>query len=315
MTAISLAGSMGGVPLENCLLNASGARCAEAQELHDLAYQSQAGAVLSKSCTWEVRLGNPSPRYYETDWGSINSMGLPNGGWHYYAQLAKELSQSGKPYFMSVSGLSLAENSQILSAIASELGAELSGIELNLSCPNVPGKPQTGYDFEQVQRVLEAVCPLVKHPLGVKLPPYFDLIHFEQMADILRQYPLRFVTCVNSIGNGLVIDIETEAVVIKPKGGFGGIGGDFIKPTALANVRQFRLLLPPDIELIGCGGVKHGADAFEHILCGASAVQIGTQFMREGLGCFERIGEELLQLMQAKGYQNLADFRGKLQTL
>ena len=33
----------------------------------------------------------------------------------------------------------------------------IAGIELNLSCPNVPGKPQTGYDFEQSRRLHEMV--------------------------------------------------------------------------------------------------------------------------------------------------------------
>lgn len=312
--SLDICGSVGPVSLKSCLYNASGARCASTQELHALG-QSQAGAILSKSCTLEPRLGNPSPRYIETHWGSINSMGLPNEGWAYYAHLAESLDTYSKPYIMSVSGLSLEENTAIIRHLAQDTKAHISALELNLSCPNVPGKPQTGYDFEQVRRVLDQVCPLTKQPLGVKLPPYFDLIHFEIMAQILQEYPLCFVTCVNSIGNGLVIDPQTETVVIKPKGGFGGIGGDFIKPTALANVRQFRLLLPPRFDVIGCGGVRSGTDAFEHLLCGASAVQIGTQLMREDTPCFERIAQELQTLMQSKGYTSVQEFRGKLQTL
>jgi dihydroorotate dehydrogenase (fumarate) len=103
--------------------------------------------------------------------------------------------------------------------------------------------------------------------------------------------------------------------VIKPKDGFGGIGGDYVKPTALANVRQFYTLLRKDIDVIGCGGVKNGQDAFEHILCGAKAVQIGTKLMQEGVDCFERISNELKALMQAKGYEKLEDFRGKLKSI
>lgn len=74
-------------------------------------------------------------------------------------------------------------------------------------------------------------------PLGIKLPPYFDIVHFDQAAAIFNKYPLKFVNCVNSIGNGLYI--EDESVVIRPKNGFGGIGGEYIKPTALANVHAF----------------------------------------------------------------------------
>jgi dihydroorotate dehydrogenase (fumarate) len=130
------------------------------------------------------------------------------------------------------------------------------------------------------------------------------------MAEILNQYPIQFVTCINSIGNALYIDDET--VVIKPKGGFGGIGGAYVKPTALANVRMFYKLLRKDIFLIGCGGVETGRDVFEHILCGASMVQIGTQLMKENTGVFTRLITELKEVMNTKSYKILEDFKGKL---
>ncbi len=310
--SINLQTRVGSLHLDSCLYNASGPRCTTQEDLHALG-QSPASAILCKSATLEERAGNPLPRYIETDWGSINSMGLPNKGYQFYQAMAAPLQQYNKPYLMSIAGLSLENNLTMLRALQDT--PHIAGIELNLSCPNVPGKPQTGYDFERTQEVLEQVCPIVQQPLGIKLPPYFDLIHFQQMADIINQYPIQFVTCVNSIGNGLVIDIDQEQVVIKPKQGFGGIGGDYIKPTALANVRQFYLLLREDISVIGCGGVKSGQDVFEHILCGASAVQVGTQLMREGMGCFERLEAELTALMTKKGYGSIADFRGKLRSI
>jgi len=78
-----------------------------------------------------------------------------------------------------------------------------------------------------------------------------------------------------------VIDPETETTRIKPKDGYGGIGGSVIKPIALANVRQFSKLTKCSI--IGCGGITCGRDVYEHLLCGASAVQIGTEFYKDPL--------------------------------
>ena len=132
-------------------------------------------------------------------------------------------------------------------------------------------------------------------------------------AAIFNKFPLSFVNCVNSIGNGLYIDDET--VVIRPKNGFGGIGGEYIKPTALANVHAFYQRLNPTIQIIGTGGVLTGRDAFEHILCGASMVQVGTTLHKEGVGVFERITEELKAIMLEKGYESIEDFRGKLNYL
>lgn len=309
---VSLATIIAGAPLASCLYNASGPLCTTEAELTAIG-RSQSGAILSKSATLQPRQGNEEPRYVQTPWGSINSMGLPNQGYEFYAAFSKQVTQYGKPYFMSVSGLSHQDNLQIIKQLAAH--KNISAIELNLSCPNVPGKPQTGYDFAESRKVLEMVFAEARQPIGVKLPPYFDMPHFEMMAEVLRDFPLAFVTCINSIGNGLVVDPQTEAVVIKPKNGFGGIGGDFIKPTALANVRKFYTLLDKNVAIIGCGGIKSGQDAFEHILCGASAVQIGTQFMHEGPPCFTRIAQELAEIMQRKGYRTIEDFKGKLKSL
>lgn len=297
----------------NPFMNASGVHCMTTDELKELE-ESAAGAYITKSATLEKRAGNPSPRYIDLPLGSINSMGLPNLGFEYYLDyvLEKQKSQTS-PLFFSVAGMSPAENLQMLTAIQE---SDFTGItELNLSCPNVPGKPQLAYDFGATQSLLEEVFAFFKKPLGVKLPPYFDLVHFDQMAEILNQFPLTYVNSVNSIGNGLVIDTEAEAVVIKPKDGFGGIGGQYIKPTALANVRAFYTRLKPEIQIIGTGGIENGQDAFEHLLCGASMLQIGTALQKEGPAIFERITQELETIMTAKGYHSIDDFRGKLKSL
>lgn len=303
---------IGGINLENPIFNASGPRCTTPEHLNALG-ESQAAAILSKSCTLQPRDGNPKPRYQEFPGGSINSMGLPNLGYEEYAKLYPTLSKYNKPIMSSVSGLSLDDNLKIIE-VMNDVDA-LDAIELNLSCPNLVGKPQVGYDFDQSRDVLEAVGKLCKKPLGVKLPPYFDFVHFQSMAEILNDSKVKFATCVNSLGNGLVIDPQTETVVIKPKGGFGGVGGPVIKPFGLSNVRKFRELLKPEINVIGVGGIEKGMDVFEYILAGADAVQIGTVLQNDGPGAFARILAQFKLVMEKKGYESLDDFKNKLKVI
>ena len=71
-------------------------------------------------------------------------------------------------------------------------------------------------------------------------------------------------------------------------------------------------LLSNDIDIVGVGGVASGTDAFELILCGAKAVQVGTKHWTEGPSCFERISNELKTMMIEKGYSSIENFRGKL---
>lgn len=300
----------------NPLMNASGVHCMTTQELDELAH-SEAGAFITKSCTINERKGNPEPRYFDVPLGSINSMGLPNLGFSYYLEYAlayeKVQEDQNQPLFFSIAGMSVQENLEMLEKIEK---SGFNGItELNLSCPNVPGKPQLAYDFEATYETLKEVFSIFSKPLGIKLPPYFDFAHFDQMADILNQFPLTYVNAINSVGNGLYIDTEQEAVVIKPKEGFGGIGGEYIKPTALANVRAFYTRLKPEIQIIGTGGIRTGQDAFEHLLCGASMLQIGTELHKEGPEIFSRIIKELTQIMSEKGYTSIDEFKGKLRTI
>ena len=308
----SLRTKIAGFSFYNCLMNAAGVACMTVEELEEVR-QSAAGSFVTKTATLEARAGNPEPRYRDVPLGSINSMGLPNQGIDYYLDylLSLQESQPERTFFLSLVGMSPDETHTLLKKVQN---SGFKGItELNLSCPNVPGKPQIAYDFETTERILGEAFGYFDKPLGIKLPPYFDIVHFDQAAEVFNRHPLKFVNCVNSIGNGMYI--EDESVVIRPKNGFGGIGGEYIKPTALANVHAFYQRLNPSIQIIGTGGVYTGRDAFEHILCGASMVQIGTALHQQGIEVFERVSLGLKAIMVQKGYETLEDFKGKLKYL
>jgi dihydroorotate dehydrogenase (fumarate) len=311
---IDIATTIGGVKLDTCIFNTSGPRD-ETLPLLKIIGKSKSSAITMKSCTLEPRIGNPEPRYVDLpNKSSINSMGLPNLGYKEYVKFVPILKkQFKKPVVASICGMTLQDNEVMFKAFNA---TDVDLIEFNPGSPNTIGKPIVGYDFSEMDRLLSAVTKICKKPLGVKLPPYFDLVHFEQIASVLKKYPsVKFITCINSIGNGLVIDPKKEQVVIKPKGGFGGLGGTIIKYTTLANVRKFYELLGDKIQIIAVGGITSGVDAFEAILAGASAVQVGTIYMQEGPACFPRIQKELAEYMGKKGYSNIEDFRGKLKTL
>jgi dihydroorotate dehydrogenase (fumarate) len=307
-----LSTTIAGVRFPNCLMNAAGARCVTEQELHTLGRCPAAGAIVTKSMTVEPRVGNPEPRYYGFPGGSLNSMGLPNLGYLEYARLIPEIRSYGKPVIASIAGFSEADFVKIAGVI-NESRPDL--IEVNLSCPNIPGKPQIGYDADASERLLVQVRRVVSVPMGVKLPPYFDPAHHEQMAKVIKRAGVDFLSLINSVGNGLVVDPEQESMVIKPKGGFGGLGGSLIKPVALANVRAFWKLFDGRLPIIGTGGVMTGTDVFEHLLCGAWAVQVGTVLVEEGVGVFDRLVRELDHVLARKGYASASACRGKVKEL
>ena len=314
---VSLVGLSGNaVTFANPFMNAAGVMCSNEEDLTKLD-GSTSGSFITKSCTLEPREGNPEPRFQALPLGSINSMGLPNLGYDFYEKwvASRGKGDGKKPVFFSMSGMSKEDNVNMAKRLAALAEQQLCILELNLSCPNVPGKPQVGYEFDTMEEYIQAVTAVYPHPFGVKLPPYFDIAHFDRAASILNKYPnVKFLTSINSIGNGLVVDVDSETVVIKPKNGFGGIGGQYVLPTALANVNAFYTRCPEKL-IFGCGGIACGRDAFAHVLAGASMLQIGTQLWTEGPAVFDRVQKELLELMASKGYKTLEDFRGKLKVI
>ncbi len=305
---IDLSTNIASIELASYLVNASGPDCTTIEELQTIG-ASESAAIMMKSCTVLPREGNPEPRYQRLPFGAIQSMGLPNLGYKEYLGFSTQLKEYKKPIIASISGLSLEDNLEMVKAFQ---GGDADMLEYNFSCPNIVGKPQLAYDFEETDRVLGEICKINSKVLGIKLPPYFDFCHYDQMAEIILKHDVQFISCINSIGNTLIIDSETESPIIKPKDGFGGLSGEYIKPIGLANVRAFYNRLQGKVAIFGVGGIVSGTDAFEYILAGADAVQIGTTFEKEGPGCFSRIAQELQEIMNKKGYRSISEFKGKL---
>ena len=125
---------------------------------------------------------------------------------------------------------------------------------------------------------------LLRQALGHQIAAVFRYCPFRSGGESVQPLsPKIRQLCVNSLGNGV---IEDESVVIRPK----------TASAALANTSNrlrspmsaFYQRLDPPIQVIGTGGVYSGRDAFEHILCGASMVQIGTALHQQGVDIFKR---------------------------
>lgn len=241
--------------------------------------------------------------------GAVQCMGLPNLGFNKYIEMLPRLKQHNKPIIASISGLSLADNLHIVEAFQD---SDADALEVNFSCPNIAGKPQLAYDFEQMEAALSAICQINNKPLGIKLAPYFDMSHFDSAAQILNRFPIQFVATINSVGNTLVIDPDSESTLLRPKGGFGGLCGDYVKPVGLANVNALRERLNSSIQIIGVGGIKTGTDVFEYLLAGADAVQIGAFYQQQGPKCFAQLNDQLIARLQKQGYSSAMHAKSKL---
>lgn len=311
--------TVAGIKFEHPIFNASGPSCTTWDELEWLG-KSESSGIMMKSCSLEPREWNPEPRYTNTDLWSLNSMWLPNLWYDTYTDFSKKLQKYNKPVVASVVWFKWSEIVEkndfvkITQAFQDDSGVDL--IEVNLSCPNVVWKPQLAYDFDDADYLIGMVESLWDKPIGLKLPPYFDPAHTDAMAKVILKHPnVKFLTCINSVGNTLIIDSEKEEPLIKPKGWFGGLGGDYVKPVALANVRAFYKLLWDKVDIIWVGWIKSWIDVFDFLLCWAKAVQIWTIYEKEWGESFWRIKREFEQYLDKKWYNCVEDFIGNLKEL
>jgi dihydroorotate dehydrogenase (NAD+) catalytic subunit len=88
----------------------------------------------------------------------------------------------------------------------------------------------------------------------------------------------------------------------------GGYSGSPVKPIAIRCVWEASQA-HPDLPIVGCGGVRSGADVVEFLLAGASAVAVGTaHFAEPRVGT--RIIKELEKYMAKHDVASVGDLIG-----
>lgn len=290
-----------GLQLNNPVMTASGTfgygtEYAEFFEIQKL------GAIICKGTTLEPREGNPQPRLYETASGMLNSIGLQNIG-------VKALKRDKAPIWagwqvpviVNIAGNSIEDYAQLAQELDSVEG--ISGIEVNISCPNVKeGGAAFGIHSGTAARVTSAIRAATSLPVIVKLTPNTGDI--SRIAEAVEEAGADAVSLINTL-KGMAIDIEKKQSAIG--NGICGLSGPAIKPVALAMVYEVAGVV--DIPVIGCGGIYTADDAIEFLMAGASAVQVGSASYKNPRVSLD-ILEGIEQFMAKEGINNLSEIIG-----
>ena len=260
--------NIGKLQLQNPVLTASGTfgYGMEFQTFGDLA---ALGGIIVKGTTLEPRLGNPPQRIVETHAGMLNSIGLENPGIDYFLQhYLPPLVETGATVIVNVAGNTVADYCELAERL--NVADGVAAVELNISCPNVKaGGMAFGTREDLVQEVVEQVRRHCQLPLIVKLSPNVtDIARMAQVADAAGADAFSFVNTFL----GMAVDSQTRRTILANV--VGGLSGPAIKPIALRMVWQVAQAV--QIPVIGLGGIMDAEDAVEYIICGASAIQIGT---------------------------------------
>jgi len=294
---------IGQLDLKNPVMTASGT-FGFGEEFSDFFDISRLGGYIVKGTTFAPRQGNAYPRMAETPAGMLNAVGLQNKGVHYFAdEIYPRLKNIDSHLIVNVSGSTIEDYVACTEKIA-ELD-NVSGIELNISCPNVKqGGMAFGTCACSAGDVVKAVRKVYPKTLIVKLSP--NVTDITEIARAAEAEGADSVSLINTL-LGMAIDADKRRPILSTV--TGGLSGPCVKPIALRMVWQTARAVK--IPVIGLGGIMNWRDAVEFLLAGATAVQIGTaNFIDPEVSV--KVIDGLNEYLNKNGYKSVNEIIGAL---
>ena len=273
----------------------------EAQEIFDV---SKLGAVVTKGISLKPRLGNETPRIVETPCGMLNSIGLQNPGVEkFLKEIYPKIEHLDTHFIANVFGESEEEYVEVCTAL--ENAPKVVAYELNVSCPNVKkGGIVFGHDPIILGSLVESIKKRIKKPLLVKLSP--NVTDVREFAKVCIESGADGLVLINTL-LGMKINIKKKKPDLATK--TGGLSGPAILPIAVRMIYQVYEAFGDKVPIIGVGGISTWEDALEHVMAGASAVQVGTANFFDPLAPI-KVLEGIERYMKEEGIQNFTELIG-----
>lgn len=295
----NLAVDLGPIELRSPLVAAAGT-VGSVVEFDDTINFDRYGAAVAKSVSPEQWTGRPPPRIGPVDTGMLNGIGIQNPGIDAWVD---DVGPAISTLAVPVWGSAVAHDVPGFATVAARLeDAPVVAVEVNLSCPNLDGRP-FALDPELSAAVIEGVRAATTKPVGAKLSP--DAHPISSVASSVMEAGADWVVMGNT-AMGASIDPATRRPVLS--GLIGGYSGAPLRPIALRCVLEIHRDLP-EVPIVGCGGVSSADHVVEYLLAGASAVGIGSAHF-DTPRIADRITKDLRTYMRRHGVGTLAELRG-----
>ncbi len=288
MNGVDLRVSLAGVELPNPVLLASGT-CGYGAELAPFLDLRELGGIVAKSLTLEPRAGNPPPRIAETPAGLLNAISLENIGVDAFIRERLPALPPELPVIASCFETEIERYAEVCKRLQGAPGVR--ALEINASCPHVKaGGIEFGQDPAALAALVKACRGATRMPLFVKLSP--NVTSIVEMARVCQGEGADGLSLINAV-QAMMVDVHTRRPALRNV--LGGLSGPAILPIALRMVYQVAEAIR--IPICGIGGIASAEDAVAFLLCGASAVQVGTISytnpqaaldIRDGIGAYCR---------------------------
>lgn len=250
------------------------------------------GAFVTRSVTLDPRTGDATPRVVETPSGLLADASPRGAGLEGF--LATELpwlAQHEVRTFVSVAGGTLGELAELTRRTAAAPG--VAGIEVNLAWP---AGSRASHDPFHARRAVATVRSELPRGVALLAKVAADPVTVVDTAGAAAEAGAHAVV-VGHGQPGLAVDPHTLRPALRGAG--GSLGGPAVHAVAVRCLWDTHAALP-DVTLVGCGGVRSGADALGMLAAGATAVQVGTALLHDPTTPV-RVAEELRAALAERG--------------
>jgi len=254
--------------------------------------------------------GNPKPRLFRLtdDRAAINRFGFNNDGMEAIATRLKARKHTTVPV-----GLNLGANKDStdraadFARVLAICGPHADFATVNVSSPNteklrdLQGRAAL---TALLQGVMDTRASLTRPiPIFLKIAPDLTDTDLAEIAEVALAAGLAGIiaTTTTLSRDGLNSPHRTEA---------GGLSGAPLFEKSTRTLARLSQLTDGKLPLIGVGGISTPEQAWEKIRAGASAVQVYTAMVYEGLSLIPRLAQGLDQLTAQNGFARVSDATG-----
>ncbi|MGJ8602863.1 MAG: quinone-dependent dihydroorotate dehydrogenase [Marivita sp.] len=253
--------------------------------------------------------GNPKPRLFRLteDRAVINRFGFNNDGMDAIAARLKDRPRD------AIIGLNLGANKDSdnragdFATVLATCAADLDFATVNVSSPNteklrdLQGKDALAALLDGVMQTRTALARPI--PIFLKIAPDLTDAEIADVAEVALASGIDGLIATNTT-------LDRDGLISGHRAEKGGLSGHPLFEKSTRVLAQLYHATQGRVPIIGVGGISTAEDAYTKIKAGASAVQLYSALVYQGLGLIPDIAHGLDALLKRDGHANVSEAVG-----
>jgi len=292
-----------GIPLKNPIIIGSSTLTDTPKKIQELAENGAAAIVLKSLFEQEIRNQKESSQccnyHPEAYYYDLSNAGMLYGITEYLQLIRDAKACTDIPVIASI----CCENSEWWSSYPQKIEkAGADGIELNINMLSLNADKSPIETYKETMTILENVKKSTKLPFSVKISPYCCSIPY--LVKMLQNAGAAGVVMFSRL---FKLGINLDSIECEPVN-YYSVPIETYKVLRWINIVSEQLDLP----LCGNTGIHTSQEVIQHILAGASAVQMVSSIYQNGPEHIKKTIEELEDYMFEKQFETIDEMKGFL---